>query len=42
MATVTLLIGAGVLAMFGTLFYLEDRTGGGLYDPNSVNPRNRK
>jgi len=38
----TLIIGAVVITIFGTLFYLEDRDGGGLYDPNSIHSRNTK
>lgn len=41
----TLIIGAVVITLFGTLFYLEDRDGGGLYDPDpsaSFRYNNRK
>ena len=41
----TLIIGAVVITIFGTLFYLEDRDGGGLYDPDpsaSFRYNNRK
>ena len=38
----TLIIGAVVITIFGTLFYLEDRDGGGLYDPTSIHSRNLK
>ena len=41
----TLIISAVVITLFGTLFYLEDRDGGGLYDPDpsaSFRYNNRK
>lgn len=31
---VTLVIGGIIITTFCTLFYLEDRAGGGLYDPD--------
>lgn len=31
---ITLAIGGGVITLFSILFYLEDREGGGLYDPD--------
>ena len=40
----TLILGAGIITMFCTLFYLEDREGGPLYDPDpsaSYRHRNR-
>lgn len=42
MFSVTFLICAGIITMFSTLFYLEDREGGGLYDPSSVHPPDKK
>ena len=38
----TLIISAVVITLFGTLFYLEDRDGGGLYDPTSIHSRKTK
>ena len=32
-------IGIGIIIMFSIMFYLEDRDGGGIYDPD---PRPRK
>ncbi len=32
---ITLAIGGGVITLFSILFYLEDREGRGLYDPDS-------
>lgn len=32
-------IGIGIITMFSIMFYLEDRDGGGVYDPD---PRPRK
>jgi hypothetical protein len=42
---ITLFLGAGIITLFGTLFYLEDRDGCGLYDPDpsaSFRYRNHK
>lgn len=42
---VTLVIGGVIFSTFLVLFYLEDRDGGGLYDPDpsaSYRHRNRK
>ena len=42
---VTLVIGGVIFSTFLVLFYLEDRDGGGLYDPDpsaSYRYRNRK
>jgi hypothetical protein len=35
---VTLILGGVILSTFSFLWYLEDRDGGGLYDPSSVHP----
>jgi hypothetical protein len=35
---VTIIIGGIIMSTFLTMFYLEDRDGGGLYDPSSVHP----
>ena len=32
---ITLAIGGVILTTFSIMFYLEDRDGGGLYDPDS-------
>lgn len=32
----TLVLGAFIITMFLVMFYLEDRDGGGLYDPDST------
>jgi hypothetical protein len=34
MTIITLAIAGGVLTMFSVLFYLEDRDGVGIYDPD--------
>ncbi len=42
---VTAILGGVILTTFSILFYLEDREGGGLYDPDpsaSYRYRNRK
>ncbi len=42
---VTAIVGGVILATFGIMFYLDDRDGGGLYDPDpsaSDRYRNRK
>lgn len=42
---ITMLIGGVILSTFGVLFYLEDRDGGGVYDPDPsafYRHRNRK
>lgn len=42
---VTAIIGGVIITTFSILFYLEDRMGGGLYDPDpsaSYRHRNRK
>lgn len=31
---VTLVLGGVILSVFGTMFYLEDRAGVGVYDPD--------
>ena len=31
---ITLAIGGGIITLFSILFYLEDRDGGGIYDPD--------
>jgi hypothetical protein len=31
---ITLVIGGVILSTFCTMFYLEDREGGGIYDPD--------
>ena len=31
---ITAILGGVILATFGVMFYLEDRMGGGLYDPD--------
>jgi len=31
---ITAILGGVILATFGTMFYLEDRDGAGLYDPD--------
>jgi hypothetical protein len=41
---ITAIVGGVILATFSILFYLEDREGGGLYDPDpsaSFRHRNR-
>jgi hypothetical protein len=38
----TLIIGAVVITLFGTLFYLEDLDQVGPYDPTSIHSRNLK
>ena len=38
-----LILGGFIVTMFGILFYLEDRDGGGLYDPDpSASYRHKK
>jgi hypothetical protein len=40
---ITLVIGGVILSTFATMFYLEDRDGGGLYDPDpSASYRHKK
>mgnify|MGYP003340623354 CR=1 FL=1 len=39
---ITAFLGGIVLCTFLTMFYLEDRDGGGLYDPSSVHPIRKK
>lgn len=42
---ITAILGGVIIATFSILFYLEDREGGGLYDPDpsaSYRHRNRK
>ena len=42
---ITAIVGGVILATFGVMFYLDDRDGGGLYDPDpsaSDRYRNRK
>ena len=42
---ITAILGGVILSTFSILFYLEDRAGGGLYDPDpsaSFRNRNRK
>lgn len=34
-------LGIGIITMFSIMFYLEDRDGGGVYDPDP-RPRQRK
>ena len=31
---ITAIVGGVILATFGVMFYLDDRAGGGLYDPD--------
>ena len=31
---VTAILGGAILTMFSVMFYLDDRAGGGLYDPD--------
>lgn len=31
---ITAILGGVILSIFGVMFYLEDRDGGGLYDPD--------
>ena len=38
----TLILGGVILSTFSCLWYLEDREGGGLYDPSSVHPPDKK
>ena len=38
----TLILGGVILSTFSFLWYLEDREGGGLYDPSSVHPPDKK
>ena len=37
----TLLIGLGIIIFFLIMFYIEDRMGIGIYDPNSNHPRDK-
>ncbi len=42
---ITAIVGGVILSTFGIMFYLDDRMGGGLYDPDptaSDRYRNRK
>ena len=40
---ITAIVGGVILATFSILFYLEDRAGGGLYDPDpTASDRYRK
>jgi hypothetical protein len=40
---VTLILGAGILTMFGAMFYYEDRMGLGVYDPDpTASDRHRR
>lgn len=39
---ITAIVGGIILATFSVMFYLEDREGGGLYDPSSVHPPDKK
>ena len=39
---VTLILGGVIISTFLTMFYLEDRDGGGIYDPSSVHPPVKK
>lgn len=42
---ITAILGGVILSTFSVLWYLEDRTGGGLYDPDpsaSFRHRNKK
>jgi len=39
---ITILIGGIILSTFSFLWYLEDREGGGLYDPSSIHPPIKK
>ena len=38
---ITYIIGASIISLFSVLFYLEDRDGVGIYDPDP-RPRKRK
>jgi hypothetical protein len=38
---ITAIIGASILTMFGVMFHLENRDGGGVYDPDP-RPKKRK
>jgi len=39
----TLILGGVILSTFSILWYLEDRSGyGGLYDPSSIHPPDKK
>ncbi len=33
---ITAIVGGVILTTFGIMFYLDDRMGGGLYDPDST------
>ena len=40
---ITTIVGGVILATFGVMFYLDDRAGGGLYDPDpSASDRYRR
>jgi len=40
---ITVILGGVILSTFGIMFYLEDRDGGGLYDPDpTASERYRK
>jgi hypothetical protein len=39
---VTLILGGVIISTFLTMFYLEDRDGGGIYDPSSVHPPDKR
>jgi hypothetical protein len=39
---ITAIVGGVILSIFSFLWYLEDREGGGLYDPSSVHPPDKK
>jgi hypothetical protein len=39
---ITAIVGGVILSTFSFLWYLEDREGGGLYDPSSVHPPDKK
>jgi len=39
---ITAILGGVILSTFSILWYLEDREGGGLYDPSSVHPPVKK
>jgi hypothetical protein len=39
---ITAIVGGVILSTFSFLWYLEDREGGGIYDPSSVHPPDKK
>jgi hypothetical protein len=39
---ITAIVGGVILSTFSFLWYLEDREGGGLYDPSSIHPPDKK